>query len=189
MKNKMNVLRAAVVAGSVLVAGSAIAADGSIGTSSEGDVLLTAVIPTLFKVNIENDDLNFGTLADTTVGSRTMETGFCVQSTGGADFKLSLSAVTGAATDITAFTLLGQGLTPDSIGFSAEYLATSGAAAGSGSDLAPGQTINLSTAENFLGCANNNESGYISYVINETSLLAAKADTYVATSYVTVTAQ
>jgi hypothetical protein len=185
MKNKMNVLRAAVIAGSVLAAGSVMAADGSIGTSSEGSITLTATIPTLFKVLIEDDSLDFGTITDTSSATLTETTGFCVQSTGGPNFKLSLSAVTNAPTDTTAFALVGSAPT-NTIAFSADYTPSGG---GTAVDLEPGVAEDLTTAEDFTGCTNSNESGNISYVIDETSLLAAPAGSYSATSYVTVAAQ
>jgi hypothetical protein len=85
MKNKMNVLRAAVIAGSVLAAGSVMAAgyDGELGdasTPSQGSVELTATIPAIVRVSITGDtelDFTVGDLSEDV----TVSTTFCIEST------------------------------------------------------------------------------------------------------------
>jgi hypothetical protein len=85
MKNKMNVLRAAVIAGSVLAAGSVMAAgyDGELGdatTPSQGSVELTATIPAIVRVSITGSkelDFNVGDLSQDV----TVSTTFCIEST------------------------------------------------------------------------------------------------------------
>ena len=86
MKNKMNVLRAAVIAGSVLAAGSVMAAgyQGDLSdTASQGAVELTATIPEIVRVTLSATEVAFGT-ADFTNGT-TATVSFCVESTDTAD--------------------------------------------------------------------------------------------------------
>jgi hypothetical protein len=186
MKNKMNVLRAAVIAGSVLAAGSVMAAgyDGELGdatTPSQGSVELTATIPAIVRVSITGSkelDFNVGDLSQDV----TVSTTFCIESTetGGSANLTVLGSVDatqvpngtaasggsyklyGASTDI-AYTVAYNGTTIDD------------------SDVSTVSTSQLTNTR----CTATTDS--LEYTIAASDLQNAVADNYKGYSYLVVT--
>jgi hypothetical protein len=183
MKNKMNVLRAAVIAGSVLAAGSVMAAgyQGELSeTASQGAVELTATIPEIVRVTLSSTEVAFGT-ADFTNGT-TATVSFCVESTDTADtVDLKIfggETLTSLPTIVTtgAFTLYNDANNTETMDYTTKVDGGSDVASGVATPLTPDQLTSG-------GCTADTP---IVYTLSATELQNASAGAYTGYSYLVV---
>ncbi|ROS01903.1 hypothetical protein EDC56_2352 [Sinobacterium caligoides] len=81
MRNKLSIVRSAVVVGSLSMTGAVMAAgyDGDVGTTSQAAIELKATIPEVVRVMVQDEELDFTSGLDLNNGN-SVTTNFCIES-------------------------------------------------------------------------------------------------------------